>query len=203
MENRITYDKVSMGKVNGGKIHYGIIYGNEKVLFIKTGSGGNIKGYKDKYLKISVRAHSRIGATIICASNPENVDYYEQILSDKEKIVAVAEELGLSSYEVYMFGCSDGAYHNIVLAKEIPEITKMLCVNTSIIDFDDLKYKLADLPCVNKVLAYGEMDDEYMHASDLKELNLDNLRVITIEGADHKFTGMVDKFIDAVDLILK
>ena len=88
-------------------------------------------------------------------------------------------------------------------AKEIPETAKMLCINTSIIDFDDLKYKLADLPCVNKVLAYGEKDDEYMYASDLEELNLDNLRVITIAGADHEFTGMVDKFIDAVDLILK
>ena len=52
-------------KVDDEKIKYGILFGNEKIVFIKVGADGNIRGYQDKYLKMAHRVHARIGDTFI------------------------------------------------------------------------------------------------------------------------------------------
>ena len=201
MKEKLSYTTTFSKTIDGERIKYGIIYGNEKIVFIKVGAEGSIRGYEDKYLKMAHRVNKRIGATVICASNPGELGYKQQVLADKEKISDIVQELNLSDYKVYMFGTSDGAYRNLLLAKEIPETKTMLCVNTSSFDFDDLKEKVTDLPHINKILVYGERDDGYMYVPYLNKLNLDNVRVITIEGADHNFTGRVDEFISLVDLI--
>ena len=59
---QLSYDKVTTKTVAGEKIHYGIIYGNEKIVFIKTGADGNILGYQDKYPKMAHRIHQRLDA---------------------------------------------------------------------------------------------------------------------------------------------
>lgn len=64
------YDNVISKAVDDATIEYGLLYGNEKIVFIKVGADGNIRGYKDKYLKMARRVHNRLGATVICASNP-------------------------------------------------------------------------------------------------------------------------------------
>ena len=82
MENlALNYDKVVRKKIEAETINYGIISGNEKIVFIKVGADGNIKGYKNKYLKMAHRVHEKTGATVICASNPYTET--EQISSDK------------------------------------------------------------------------------------------------------------------------
>ena len=201
MENGINYDKVLKERIGGEKIEYGIQFGNEKIIFIKVGAGGNIRGYQDKYLRMAHRIHDKIGATVICASNPEDIEYNEQVFADKSKIVDVAKELSLSDYKVYMFGTSDGAYYNFLLAKEVAETVKILCVNMSTVDFDDAKEKLCDLSGINKILVYGDRDDEYDYVLRLESLELGNLEIIAVRGADHEFRGMVDEFINTIDLI--
>ena len=57
--------------VDGEKIEYEVIFGNEKMVFIKAGAGGSARGYENKYLRMARRIHERIGATVICASNPD------------------------------------------------------------------------------------------------------------------------------------
>lgn len=195
----LMYDKLLHKVVDGEKIHYGIVYGNNKIVFIKTGADGNVRGYQDKYLKMAHSVHNRIGATVICASNP----YIEvgHMDADSAFISNIVKDSQFDEYELYLIGSSDGAYHNLLLAKDIPQTIKVLCVNTSTFDFEDLKERLSDLPTVNKILVYGEKDDEYMYVPYLNDLNLDYLQVVTIEGADHEFTGMVDEFINLVDLI--
>jgi hypothetical protein len=201
MENGINHDNVLKVRMGGEKIEYGILFGNEKIVFIKVGAGGNIRGYQDKYLRMAHRIHDKIGATVICASNPEDIEYNEQVLADKSKIVDVAKEISLSDYKVYMFGTSDGAYYNFLLAKEVTETVKILCVNMSTIDFNDAKEKLCDLSGINKILVYGDRDDEYDYVPRLESLELGNLEIITVRGADHEFRGMVNEFINTIDLI--
>jgi hypothetical protein len=201
MENGINHDNVLKERMGGEKIEYGILFGNEKIVFIKVGAGGNIRGYQDKYLRMAHRIHDKIGATVICASNPEDIEYNEQVLADKSKIVDVAKEFSLSYYKVYMFGTSDGAYYNFLLAKEVTETVKILCVNMSTIDFNDAKEKLCDLSGINKILVYGDRDDEYDYVPRLESLELGNLEIITVRGADHEFRGMVNEFINTIDLI--
>ena len=195
----LNYDKVVSKTIEGEKISYGIIFGNEKIVFIKVGADGNIKGYKNKYLKMAHRVHEKIGATVICASNP----YIENghVAADKEMILKVANEINSSEYTVSFFGTSDGAYHNLSLAKEVPETIKILCVNTSSVNLENLEKKLLELSAVNKILVYGSKDEEYSSLLYLKELNCENLKLITIDGADHEFKGMLEEYITLIDML--
>ena len=200
MENlALNYDKIVRKKIETETINYGIISGNEKIVFIKVGADGNIKGYKNKYLKMAHRVHERTGATVICASNP----YIENghVAADKEMILKVVNEMNFSEYTVSFFGTSDGAYHNLSLAQEISGVIKILCVNPSSVNLDDLEKKLLKLSSVNKILVYGSKDDEYSSLLHLKELNCENLELITIDGADHEFKGMSEEYIRLIDML--
>ncbi len=193
------YDKLVRKKIEAETINYGIIFGNEKIVFIKTGADGDIRGYKDKYLKMSHRVHERMGATVICASNPETVNGH--FAADKEMISYVASELKHTEYMVYFLGVSDGAYHNIVLATEIPQTMKILGISTSRKTVEDFKEKLQVLSHVEKILVYGTEDYEYDVVPMLKDLECENLKVMIIEGADHNFKGMLDEFITLSDVL--
>ena len=195
----LCYDKIVRKNIDGETINYGIIFGNEKIVFIKTGADGDIRGYKDKYLKMSHRVHERMGATVICASNPETENGH--FAADKEMISYVASELKHTDYMVYFLGVSDGAYHNIVLATEIPQTMKILGISTSRKTVEDFKEKLPFLAHVEKILVYGTEDYEYDIVPELENSEFKNLKVITIDGADHDFKGMLDDFIALSDLL--
>ena len=53
-------------------IDYGFIKGNNSIVFIKSGLGGDCFGYENKYLKIALRLKERYGCSVIVASNPNN-----------------------------------------------------------------------------------------------------------------------------------
>lgn len=66
----MNFDRILSKTVDYEKIKYGILFGNEKIVFIKVGAFGKIDGHKDKYIRMAHRIHDRIGATVICSSNP-------------------------------------------------------------------------------------------------------------------------------------
>lgn len=184
--------------VDGEKIEYEIIFGNDNIVFIKAGAGGNVRGYKNKYLQMAKRVHERIGATVICASNPDAP--HENI--DEQEIRWVASERGFESFNLYFWGTSDGAYQNLSLAKRFPETSKWIGVNSSFITFADFEEKLQDLPSVKKILVYGTEDDEYdVVFPALKTKEDKNLKMLFIEGADHRFSDMLPQFIQTIDFI--
>jgi alpha/beta superfamily hydrolase len=195
-----SYDKTINKTLSGEKLRYGLLYGNEKIVFIKVGAGGSIRGYQDKHLQMAHRAHERLGATVICASNPD-VDYATQVVADKTMISKVAAERGFAEYEVYFVGTSDGGYQNLLLAQQVPQARKLLGINASLIDTDDLVAQLQKLPHVKKILVYGTEDDDFACVPMLQALTCENLEIITVEGADHEFKGMVNEFIALIDLI--
>ena len=67
--------------------------------------------------------------------------------------------------------------------------------------FDDLKERLLETSQIHKTLIYGDRDDEYIYFADVKKLNLSNLTLFVIEGADHEFRGMLEEYIALMDLI--
>jgi alpha/beta superfamily hydrolase len=190
-----TFEKV----VDGEVIEYGIVHGNENIVFIKTGAGGNIGGYQDKYLKIARRIHQRLGATVICASNPYIEDGHET--ADCAMISKVAADCGFTRYEVSFIGTSDGGYHNLLLAYQVPQTVKLLGINPSLITTDGLVEQLQKIPQVKKVLVFGTEDDDFECVPLLQRLDCNNLEILTVEGADHDFTGMVEEFIALTDLL--
>ena len=193
----LSYDKVISKTLCGEKLRYGIVYGNEKIVFIKTGAGGTVKGHRDKYLQIAHRLHARIGATVICASNPW-IDAKIHLEADKEMIASVAAE---RHYALYLLGASDGAYHNLLLAQQLKQTTRYLGINPSLVDFADFVKQLQANPQVDKLLVYGTKDESYPYVPQLKELACENLEILTVAGADHTFKNMLETYISLADLL--
>ena len=196
----LNYDQTFEKVVDGGVIAYGIVLGNEKIVFIKTGADGNILGYQDKYPKMAHRVHQRLGTTVICASNPD-AEYAAQEVADKAMIAKVAADSGFADYDIYFVGTSDGGYQNLRLAQQMPQARKILGINTSLIDADDLAAHLKKLSYVEKVLVYGTKDEAFHCIPILQAAGCENLEIITVEGANHEFTDMVNEFIALIDLL--
>ncbi len=189
----------SEAELSGEKFNYHFIFGNEKIVFIKAGAGGSSRGYKDKYIKMAERIHERIGATVICASNP-----IDPICDapDAEEIRWAVNKMGLASFELYLLGVSDGAYLNLNLASQFPETVKWIGINASFVEISDLEEKLKTLPNVFKLMIYGTRDDNFNEVvPELSEMSCDNFTLKFVEGADHSFKDMLEEFVSLSDFV--
>lgn len=198
------YDVSTRKSFAGEKINYGILYGSDsKIVFIKSGAGGKIRGKDNKYLKIAYGLRERLGATVICADNPDSEP--EDILlhekTDMKMISSVAQELKFTDYELYFIGTSDGGYHNMCLARECPQTVRLLGINPSMNTVKDFIEKLNAIRNIDKILVFGSNDECYKESVKLRELEDEKLKFITVTGADHFFTDMVDEFIALAELI--
>ena len=186
--------------VNGKRVEYKTLFGNENIVFIKAGAEGNIRSRNNKYLKMARRVNKWLGATVICASNPDVL--HEEV--DEAKIKRVIAEKGFTSFKLSFIGTSDGAYHNLSLAKRFPETVKWLGINTSYINVPALKERLLSLHDIYKILIYGTNDDDFNEVVPaVSSLANDNLVLKTVDNADHSFTGMIDEFIALADCLCK
>ena len=195
------FDLVVHKKVHGEDLEYRFLFGNEKILFIKVGADEDIDKCKDgfyRYIEIAERIHRGLGATVICASNPDAL----HTAFDEEEIRWAASKLGFKAFSLYFWGISDGAYQNLKLAQRFPETVKFIGVNTSFITFSDFEEKLQALPRIKKILLYGTEDDEYdVVFPTLRDKQNEYLRTIFISGADHGFSGLSEQLIYSIDLI--
>lgn len=192
------FDKIITVRADGCKTEYGIVFGNETVVFMKCGVDGEIRGEREEYLRMAHRLHARLGATVICATNPSEC---ETSGTDEEVISWVVKKLKLSDYKVYLFGMGDGSYQNLKLARRIPQTVKILGANTSSNTTDRLKERLRGLSHIEKIFVYGTKDTEYKRIPFLRQANIEKLEIRTVEGATHKFTGMLDRYVALTDLL--
>lgn len=209
VEKRLKFNKKLSKTVGGEKIEYRILWGNEKIVFIKSGVPDDIEEdedkekheYVDKYLIMAHRVHERIGATVICASNCD-LDSDTQLKIDKALIRKVITDCGLKNYELYFVGTSDGGEHSLKLSQQFPETVKFLGLNSSWCNIEEFLERATSLPHVKKTFVYGAMDDDFDDiVPRLKSLACDNLEIVVLDGVDHDFTGKVDDFIALIDLI--
>ena len=205
----ISFDKKQYITIDGKKIHYGILFGNEKIVFIKAGvpKGNELddkktKGkYVDKYLIMAHRIRDRIGATVICASNAD-ADPREQLKADKFLIKKVIADLGFDNYELNFVGNSDGGEHSLKLSQQFPHTAKYLGSNSSWASMDTFLERIQSLPHVKKIFVYGEKDVDFHDiAPKLRALAGDNLEIIVLDDVDHDFTDKVEDFIALIDLM--
>lgn len=209
MEKRLKFNKKLSKTVGGEKIEYRILWGNEKIVFIKSGVPNDIEEdedkekheYVDKYLIMAHRIHGRIGATVICASNCD-LDGKVQLKIDKALINKIIIDCGLDNYELYFVGTSDGGEHSLMLSQQFPKTVKFLGLNSSWSSIKDFLERIKSLPHVKKIFVYGAHDvDFHIIVPRLKALDCDNLEIVILDGVDHDFTGKVDDFIALIDLI--
>ena len=181
-------------------IDYGIIFGNEKIVFIKSGKGGSHRGNDDKYVKMAYRLHLRFGCTVICSSNPMNCEKTYDY--DKMMIDQYVQEKGFSCFELNLLGASNGAYQNLFLADQILQTNKVLCINLPLmLNFHKTTKQLQKMDHIEKIFVYGTKDPSHKYIPLLESKNFRSLRIDCVEGADHQFNGRLDDYIALSDLI--
>lgn len=183
------------GKVNydGTDVAYGCVWGSNQILYIKVGRGGSYLGSENRYLRIARLLNEKHGYSVICASNPLPLP----IDVDLTILNAFIETHGLRDPEMLFFGYSNGCVKGLELSAHGVPFTKMVLVNMPLmINFHKAVQRISAIPSTEIVAIYGDMDPSYPYISLFHIRNLENVRTITISGADHNFKGMSERLIE-------
>lgn len=192
----MNYDEITKSEFNNNTIiEYGIIKGNSIVVFIKVGQDGSIYGYENKYLIVAQKLNKKYGYSVIVSSNP--FDGNNPLEHDMNFVREYCMRNKINDYEVYFIGHSNGARIGISWGYQYTEIKKMLLINSPLfINWHILKKGIHQSQNQEMLLIYGNRDNSYKYVGLLEPLLDDNKKLIIIDGADHNFTNMLDKFIE-------
>ena len=185
----------------GKDYRYGYVKGNDTVVFIKAGLGGDCFGYENKYLKIARSLNDKYGVSVICASNPQ--DNRSHIDVDRQIIEQYISENGFTSPTLYLVGVSNGGIKGLELNSGSCRFNKMLLVNMPLmINFHKTKKFIQDEDDTKIILAYGSKDPSFSYIPYI-EGRFDNVQTVVVEGADHNFKGMLDRFSTLIEKLME
>ena len=110
--NELKFDKIVKSNLEDiTTIEYGIIEGNNTIVFIKSGQNGSIYGYNNKYIKMAKRLNKKYKCTVICSSNPfDGNNPLDNAFTVIEKYTSKFED-----YKVYYLGFSNIMMHHLNL----------------------------------------------------------------------------------------
>ena len=194
------YDCVSQIELEDIALKYGCIYGNEKIVYIKAGLGGDYLGYENKYLKVAKRLHQKYGCSVISVSNPYIENVHMDIRYDIKIIRSFLQKKDCS--ELYFFGISNGCLKGIELAASGIPFQKMLLINMPLmINFHKTKRWIAEIPQTDIIAVYGNRDPSYSYVPFIDGIT-DNLKTVIMPDADHNLAGKTDEFIALADELM-
>lgn len=162
------FDKTLSRDSYGTKIEYGILYGSEKILFVKSGNGGTYCGRDGKYLRFAEFVRNTYGCSVICASNP-----LESRISYGDDMSVICEYIASRKFtepELYLLGNSDGCFKVIDISSTV-QAAKTVIINMPLmINFYKTKEKIKSLPSKDIIFVYGEHDPSQIYLDYLKTL---------------------------------
>lgn len=168
-------------------IDYGIINGNETIVFIKAGQDGSMYGYQNKYLKIANNINQKYGYTVICSSNP--FDGTNPLDNAIKVIKNYCNEQNFKDYKIYYMGTSNGALTGVWFGVNYPKIKRMLLINAPLIyNWRKTKESIKNFSGEKMVLVYGSLDQSYKYTRLIKPLENEKVKLQIIEGQDHLFS---------------
>ena len=165
---------------------FGIVYGSDTVIFIKTGRGGDICGYDNKYLNIAGTLHDRYGYTCVVSANP--VDSKADITEELETLSQYIPDVK----EVFYIGISNGALVGAQQCWKSERITKALLINGPLMINWPLtregteKFKGKDMHFV-----YGEKDPSARYVGLIDLINNSVCRYSLLKDVGHQMDGDV------------
>lgn len=172
-------------------IDYGIIKGNNIIVFIKAGQNGSLCGYQNKYIKMAKRLNQKYGCSVICSSNPFDgnnpLDNAMKIIEDYAK--------KFDDYKIYYLGYSNGALIGAWFGIKYPKIKRMVLVNGPLM-YNLHKTKEGALSFKGESInfIYGEYDQSIGYVELLKSIENDKIKVFIEEGQDHHFSKSEEDF---------
>ena len=181
-------------------IDYGFVKGNNKIVFIKSGLGGNYLGYENKYLIMAYQLHDKYGCSVIVSSNPH--DGRSHSSNDKQIIEQYIADSHIGFPELFFLGHSNGGIKGLELANANVEFKKMILVNMPLmINFHKTKRYIFSIPQTKIIAVYGEQDPSSPYIPFLEGI-AKNIKVIKFLRADHNFKGLLKEFIDLSNLLM-
>ena len=188
----LKFDKEIKSKFeNNLIIDYGIVEGNNTILFIKAGQNGSLYGYQNKYIKMARRLNKKYGCSVICSSNPFDgnnpLDNAMEIIEDYAK--------RFKDYKIYYLGFSNGALIGAWFGVKYPKIKRMALVNGPLM-FNLHKTKEGALSFKGELInfIYGEYDQSTPYIELLKSMENDKIKIFIEEGQDHHFSKSDEEF---------
>lgn len=185
---RLEYDKIVNSKLEDiAIIDYGIVRGNETIVFIKAGQDGSMYGYQNKYLKIADSINKKYGYTVICSSNPFDgtnpLDNAMRVIGD------YCNEQDIKDYKIYYMGHSNGALIGAWFGIKYPKIKRMLLVNGPLMyNWHKTKEGIQNFSGERIVLVYGSLDQSFKYTGLIEPLINEKVKLEIIEGQDHHFS---------------
>lgn len=187
----LKFDKEIHSNFNDEIIDYGIVEGNNIIIFIKAGQDGSLYGYQNKYIKMARRLNKKYGCSVICSSNPFDgnnpLDNAMEIIEDYAKI--------FDNYKIYYLGYSNGALIGAWFGVKYPKIKRMALVNGQLM-YNFHKTKEGALSFNGDMISfiYGEYDQSIGYIDLLKNMENDKIKVFVEKGQDHHFSKSEESF---------
>ena len=187
----LKFDKEIHSNFNDEIIDYGIVEGNNIIVFIKAGQDGSLYGYQNKYIKMARRLNKKYGCSVICSSNPFDgnnpLDNAMEIIEDYAKI--------FDNYKIYYLGYSNGALIGAWFGVKYPKIKRMALVNGPLM-YNFHKTKEGALSFNGDMISfiYGEYDQSIGYIDLLKNMENDKIKVFVEKGQDHHFSKSEESF---------
>ena len=187
----LKFDKEIHSNFNDEIIDYGIVEGNNIIVFIKAGQDGSLYGYQNKYIKMARRLNKKYGCSVICSSNPFDgnnpLANAMEIIEDYAKI--------FDNYKIYYVGYSNGALIGAWFGVKYPKIKRMALVNGPLM-YNFHKTKEGALSFNGDMISfiYGEYDQSIGYIDLLKNMENDKIKVFVEKGQDHHFSKSEESF---------
>ena len=170
------YDKV-IGK------QFGIIQGEKYLVFIKTGRGGSIEGFENKYLSICSILFEKYGYTFVVFANPK-----DSVCDLEEEIKCISKYVGVYK-EIYFVGISNGASVGAAQCSKIERIRNAVLINAPLmINFHKIKEGAKKFRGNNMYFLYGEDDPSCRYIEILDSIKNTACKYKIIKGEGHDFS---------------
>ncbi len=181
------YDELIENVYKDFRIKYGIKYGGEVVVFIKSGKGGRIEGEFDgqtnAYEELANLINTAFGYTVVVVDNPLE-DNRNNPLEEDFNFINTRFLNKFSDYSVIYIGNSSGANYGAWYGWQISNAGKMLLINPIInLNFHRTK------ECIEKfngqiTFAVGEYDPSFKWCEILPKRP--NVKLLELSGQGHK-----------------
>ena len=178
--------------ITENRIDYGILKGEDRLLYVKVGNGGDIYGRENKYLRIARQIRAHHGWSVLVASTPADLSAKDCMAYDTAFIQRRFE----NAADIYAFGNSKGGQMLLSYAYLNPRIKRVAAVNAPLmIDLHKTKAGLQRFEGDRITLIYGEKDQSAGYLPFLKHGLPPKCHLITVAMADHNFSEMTEEFI--------
>ena len=162
---------------------FGIIKGEKNIVFIKTGRGGSIEGFENKYLDICSLLFEKYGYTFVVSANPK-----DSVCDLDKEIKCISKYVG-NYKEIFFVGISNGAFIGATQCRNVERIKNALLINAPLmINFHKIKEGAQKFRGDNMYFLYGEDDPSCRYMEILDSIKNTACKYKIIKGEGHDFT---------------